>query len=98
MRDKTSDARAEYQAQVEAANLSQAAEGLLRLISELKIVAIVQEVNESIQEASETCSLFDTETRRALAELGVLRDSVASTLVSLEKHYYNSVPYLRDSQ
>lgn len=94
VRDKASNARAEFQSQVESANLAQAAEGLLRLISELKTAAIVQDVTDSTQEATETRNSLEAETRSALAELGVLRDSVANTLSALEKHYYRSMPHL----
>lgn len=90
VRDRASNARAEFQAQVEAGNLAKAAEGLLRLISELKIAAVVQEVTETNREVTEMRTMYEFETRRAVSELGTLRDNVAATLTALEKHYYSS--------
>lgn len=90
IRDKASNARAEFQTQVEAANLAKAADELLRLISELKIAAIVQEVKESNQEASEMRAIYEVENRQVVNELRNLRDNVSSALSALEKHYYQS--------
>ena len=94
VRDSASNARAEFETQVEAANLTHAAEGLLRLISELKTAAIVQDVQTTNHEAQETKTGFENETRQVISELKHLRDNVAATLSTLEKHYYSSMPYL----
>lgn len=91
IRDRASNARSDYQSQVDAATLAHAADELLRLIAELKVATIVQDVSESKQEASEMLSFYDVETRQALHEITTLKDAVASSLASLEPHYYSSV-------
>lgn len=90
IRDRGANARADFQSQVEVANLAKAADELLRLVSDLKIASIVQEVKESKQECAQIRTNFEKETWHSLNELSILRDSVSSTLASLEKHYYGS--------
>lgn len=80
----------DFQSQVEAANLAKAADDLLRLVSELKIAVIVQEVKESEHECGEMRGIYDMEKKASFHELGKLRDNVSSTLSALEKHYYAS--------
>lgn len=90
IRDRASNARADYQAEVEAANLARAADELLRVISELKIAAIVQDVTEGKKEATELRALFDTDMKQSVHEIGRLRETVANSLSALEEHYYAS--------
>ena len=93
--DRATNSKNEFQAQVETAKLSQAAEGILKLNSELKIAMIVQDMGESSQEQRATKKALDEDTRKAKEMLGSLRDNVASTLTALEQHYYRSVPHVR---
>ncbi len=95
VKDKASNARAEFQAQVETANLASAAEGLLALISELKTAVVVQDISESDREAKNTKKALDDDVKRAFSELKSFRDTIATTLSSLERHYYESVPHVR---
>ncbi|PXF40346.1 Mediator of RNA polymerase II transcription subunit 22 [Gracilariopsis chorda] len=88
--DRTSNARAEYQTQVEAANLANSADQLLRLISELKIAAITQNIPEIKSENRTMQVFFDQTGRKMLKEILTLRDETAKTLRLLEKHYYES--------
>lgn len=90
IQDKATNARTDFQSQVEVANLAKAADELLRLVSELKIAVIVQEVKESNFECSEMRHVYDQETRQSLHDLGELRVNVATALGALEKHYYTS--------
>lgn len=89
IRDKATNARMDFQSQVEAANLAKAADDLLRLVSEMKIAVIVQEVKESEAEFTEMRAIYDVE-KASLNEMNKLRDNVASSLSALEKHYYAS--------
>lgn len=90
IRDKATNARKDFQSQVESANLAKASDELLRLVSELKIAVIVQDVQESEKECMEMRSIYDVEQKTSLGELGKLRDSVSASLSRLEKHYYAS--------
>lgn len=95
MRDKAGNARAEYQAQVETANLASAAEGLLALISELKTAVVVQDLKETDREGEKTKLALDADVKRAYGEVKSLRGSVTATLTELERHYYESCPHVR---
>lgn len=88
--DRASNARAEYQTQVEAANLAKAADELLRIISELKIAAITQNYNEIKMESTTIQVYFDNFSRGMIKEVVALRENVGKTLRILEKHYYES--------
>lgn len=88
--DRTSNARSDLKIQVDTANLARAADQLLRLISDIKVATIVQQVRESKQESSEMRAFYDVETRNALAEVTALRDAVGGALEGLEKCYYAS--------
>jgi hypothetical protein len=88
--DQTSNARAEFQTQVDAAGLAQAAEGLLRLISELKVAAIVQDVSATTGEAEQTRTALMHHSKTAEDELIQLRDDVGRLLARLETHYFRS--------
>lgn len=90
IQDKTTNARTEFESQVEVANLAKAADELLRLVSELKIAVIVQEVLERSQECKDMRSIYDHETRNSLNDMGELLGNVTSGLGALEKHYYSS--------
>lgn len=87
IQDKATNARTDFQSQVEVENLAKAADELLRLVSELKIAIIVQEVKEGNTEMRQ---VYDQETRQSLHDLGELRGNVANALGALEKHYYAS--------
>lgn len=95
MRDKAGNARAEYQAQVETANLASAAEGLLALISELKTAVVVQDLKETDKEGKKTKDALDADVKRAYDDVRKLRERVALTLAALERHYYESSPHVR---
>jgi hypothetical protein len=89
--DHASNARAEFQTRVDAASLAQAAEGLLRLISELKVAAIVQDGPSSAREAAEVRAGLEAGAKSVGVELAGLRDDVAQLLSIVEDHYYESV-------
>jgi Surfeit locus protein 5 subunit 22 of Mediator complex len=88
--DHASNARAEFQTRVDAAGLAQAAEGLLRLVSELKVAAIVQDTTASADEAAEVRATLESHSRTSTAELAALRDVAAEHLAALEEHYFES--------
>jgi mediator of RNA polymerase II transcription subunit 22 len=88
--DQTSNARAEFQTQVDAAGLAQAAEGLLRLISELKVAAIVQDARATTGEAEQTRIALTLHSTTAEDELRQMRDDIGRLLTELETHYYQS--------
>jgi hypothetical protein len=88
--DQTSNARAEFQTRVDAAGLAQAAEGLLRLISELKVAVIVQDANATSSEAEQVRSALKTHASISAVELRQLRNDVGDLLQKLETHYYQS--------
>lgn len=88
--DKASNARADFQSQVEVANLAKAADELLRLVSELKVAVIVQEVRERSQECKMTRATYDSETFQSLNDMSELLGNVTIGLGALEKHYYTS--------
>lgn len=89
IQDKATNARTDFQSQVEVANLAKAADELLRLVSELKIAVIVQEFLERNRECSLMRNVYDQETRHSLS-VGELLGNVANALTKLEKHYYSS--------
>lgn len=76
---------------MDASTLAQAAEGLLRLVAELKVAAIVQDAKSTGEEASEVRKELGELIKRSSAELGALRGSVDEALLALEKHYFQSV-------
>lgn len=88
--DHASSTRAEFQTGVDAAALAQAMEGLLRLISELKVAAVVQDVSSTERENAEVRSLLSQHPMEATAELTKLKDTVLTALTELEAHYYES--------
>jgi hypothetical protein len=84
------NARAEFQTRVDAAGLVAAAEGLLRLVAELKVAAIVQDAATTTAEAAEVRAALEGHARQSTAELLVLRDDVATALEELETHFFAS--------
>lgn len=88
--DPTGNAQAEFQIRVDSEGIAQAAEGLLRLISELRIAAVVQDVASTSKEADETRRAFDLQIENATTQLETLRDTVSDLLSRLEDHYYSS--------
>lgn len=89
------NARAEFQTRVDASALAQAAEGMLRLVAELKVAAIVQDIKSTGEEASEVRKELGELTKRSSGELSALRSSVDEALVALETHYFQSVVSVR---
>lgn len=90
IQDKATNARTDFQSQVEVANLAKAADELLRLVSELKIAVIVQEFLERNSECMVMRNVYDQETRHSLHDMGELLGNVSNALSKLEKHYYAS--------
>lgn len=85
------NARAEMQTRVDAAGLAAAVEGLLGLVSELKIAAVVQDVAGSASEIASVVDELGKAASSATEELNELRDSVGIGLTELEDHYYRSM-------
>eukprot|EP00171_Calliarthron_tuberculosum_P017061 IDg17061t1 len=96
--DRATNARGEFLAQVSTANLAMASESLVRLISELKLALIVQDVGEASEDERSSMTALSADTRRALDDLCRLRDNIAANLSALERHYYASVPHVRAHQ
>lgn len=88
--DRVATARADFQAQVQTANLMHSLESMLRLVSDLKVATIVQEVSESKQESNELRAIYDGESKVTRNAIGALREQLATTLAALETHYYRS--------
>lgn len=89
--DKATNARADFQSEVEAANLARAADELLRLISELKIAVITHmDGKECKVENLEMKAYYDGLTKLSLNEVKTMKESVADCLSGLERHYYDS--------
>lgn len=88
--DRVASSRRDFQSQVDSSNLCHAAEELLRLISELKVATIVQEVSDSKQESFDLRFVYDKEVQHSERIIAKLSESVYPLLESLEQHYYRS--------
>mmetsp|Transcript_36297 Transcript_36297/g.88657 ORF Transcript_36297/g.88657 Transcript_36297/m.88657 type:complete len:155 (+) Transcript_36297:626-1090(+) len=89
VRDEISDARAEYQIEVEAANVAQQCEGLLRLISELKVACIAQDVSGMRQDAQQVTATLQNEIKAINRLLDGVGDQTRALLGDLEQHFYH---------
>lgn len=90
IKDTVGVMRGDFESQVDTSNLSKAAEGILRLISELKVACIVQEVTDTKQEYHDLRSVFDTEVKATERTIASLSESILPVLETLENHYYQS--------
>lgn len=90
IKDTVGVMRGEFESQVDTSNLSKAAEGILRLISELKVACIAQEVTDTKQEYHDLRSVFDTEVKATERTIASLSESILPVLETLENHYYRS--------
>jgi len=90
--DTATNSRGELRAQVATAQLTCAAENVLKLTSELKIALIAQDVGESWKDDCASKQALDSDSRKSKDELVKLRENTASLLANLERHYYTSIP------
>lgn len=81
----------ELQTRVDAAGLAAAMEGILGLVSEIKVAAIVQDLPATAAEASRVRTDLAKAATKTGEEVNVLRDSVSEGLAELEDHYYKSM-------
>lgn len=82
--------RRDFESQVDSSNLCHAADDLLRLVSELKVAVIVQEVTDSKEESPELRGVYDWEVKSTERSIAGLSENVLPILESLETHYYRS--------
>lgn len=80
----------DFASEVDSANLCRAAEDLLRLISDLKIATIVQEVSDTKQETTDLRTIYDKEVKSTDQMISSLVVNLHPILDSLEHHYYHS--------
>lgn len=66
-------------------------EGILGLVSEIKVAAIVQDVSATAAEASRVRIDLAEAAAKTGEEVNALRDSVSEGLAELEDHYYKSM-------
>lgn len=90
IQDRVSGLRGEFQSQVDTSNLCKAMEDLLRLISELKVASIVQEVTDNRQESYELRGVYDNEVKFTERAIHSICENLLPALESLEAHYYRS--------
>ncbi|CAN8075704.1 unnamed protein product [Agarophyton chilense] len=88
--DRPSNARAEYQTQVEASNLANSADHLLKLIADLKVAVVTQNLAEVKTENRYMQTFMDKNSHEMLTHIVNLGDAIAKTLRLLENNYYAS--------
>ncbi|CAH9097206.1 unnamed protein product [Cuscuta europaea] len=79
-----------FMMEVRASRMVQAADSLLKLVSELKQTAIFSgfaSLNDHVEQRTEEFNQLAEKTDRALARVG---EEAAATLKELESHYYSS--------
>lgn len=80
-----------FQMEMRAARVVQAADSLLKLVSELKQTAIFSgfaSLNEHVEQRTDEFDLQAEKTERLLEKVG---EQAAASLKELESHYYSSV-------
>ncbi|KAK9099914.1 hypothetical protein Scep_023351 [Stephania cephalantha] len=80
-----------FMMEMRAAKMVQAADSLLKLVSELKQTAIFSNfasLNEHVEQCTIEFNLLAEKTNRMLAEIG---EEAAASLKELESHYYSSM-------
>ncbi|CAM6116419.1 unnamed protein product [Calypogeia fissa] len=88
--DPLRNSQESFQMEVHASRVVQAADSLLKLVSELKQTAVFSDftaLNEQIEKRSATFVHLNEETEQLLMSVG---EEVAASLQDLESHYYNS--------
>lgn len=90
IQDRVASLQRDFAGEVDSANLCRAAEDLLRLISDLKVATIVQEVSDTKQEAVDLRAIYDKEVKAADLMISSLVVNLHPILDELEHHYYHS--------
>ncbi|KAL2653689.1 hypothetical protein R1flu_021817 [Riccia fluitans] len=88
--DPVRNSQESFQMEVHAARVVQAAESLLKLVSELKQTAVFSDfiaLNEQIEKRSAKFVQLTEDTEQLLVGVG---DQIAASLHDLESHYYSS--------
>ncbi|KAG6557428.1 hypothetical protein Mapa_000697 [Marchantia paleacea] len=88
--DPVRNSQESFQMEVHAARVVQAADSLLKLVSELKQTAVFSDfivLNEHIEKRSAKFVQLSDDTEQLLVGVG---DQIAASLQELESHYYNS--------
>lgn len=90
IQDRVTSLQRDFAGEVDSANLCRAVEDLLRLISDLKVATIVQEVSDTKQETFDLRTIYDKEVKATDQMISSLVLNLHPTLDALEHHYYHS--------